>query len=443
MPIVSSISGLRVTEDLLSAHLIKNYANALSKYVVNGRIVIGRDGRPTGQFIENIVAESLSELGIEVILVGIVPTPTVQLAVERFECMAGISITASHNPKEWNGLKFINSEGIFFNKEENEKLWSFLDKNYSISDNPAQIRRCNDMVDYHIEHTLNIDIIKPNIDKIRARKFKVGVDAVNSSGSIIVPKLLQELNCEVYPLYCDNSGEFPHTPEPLPQNLTHLSKYVKDNQLDIGIAVDPDADRLVIINEYGNNIGEELTVCIAIDSVLSSTKGNSVVNLSTTAVSKLIAQRYDCQVYQAPVGEINVVNKMKETRAVIGGEGSGGVILPSSHYGRDSLSGIVLLLKILTERNCSISQLVAAYPKKVMVKTKQGFEGDFTVIKDLIRSIYKNEEINLEDGIRIDFSNSWVQIRKSNTEPIIRIIAEADSSEIANNLINKIAELVN
>jgi len=443
MPIISSISGLRATEDVLTPDLIRNYINALSIILKDGKVVVGRDGRPSGEYIENIVRDSLSEFGLESIILGVVPTPTVQLAVERFNCVAGIAITASHNPKEWNGMKFINSNGTFFNIEENKNLWANLDKECITSKEKSYSLKCDDMKDNHINQILNLSIISPFIEKIKHRKFKIAVDAVNSSGSVIVPKLLEQLNCEVHPLYCDNTGNFPHTPEPLPQNLTSLCDFVKTHKLDIGIAVDPDADRLVLIDENGDNIGEEMTVCIAIDAVLSSAKGNAVVNLSTTAVTELIAKQYGCEVFRAPVGEINVVNKMKEIGAVVGGEGSGGVILPDSHYGRDSLVGIVLLLKLLSEKNLTLRQLVDTYPKKVMIKTKQSFSGDFSVIENLIKNIYKNEKVNTEDGIRIDFPDRWVQIRKSNTEPIIRIIAEADNENIANELIKIVSELVN
>ena len=443
MPIISSISGLRVTEDILTPELIKNYINALALYLKSGKVAVGRDGRPSGEFIENIVRQTLSELGFESIILGIIPTPTVQLAVERFNCVAGIAITASHNPEEWNGLKFINSEGTFFNADENKKLWSFLDREYIPKNENAYSHVCKDMIDYHINQVLNLSITNPFVDKIKKRKFKIAVDAVNASGSVIVPKLLEQLDCEVHKLYCENNGIFPHTPEPLPQNLTSLANYVNENKLDIGIAVDPDADRLVLIDENGENIGEEMTICLAIDSVFSSIEGNAVVNLSTTAVTELIARSYNSKVYRAPVGEINVVNKMKELSAVVGGEGSGGVILPESHFGRDSLVGIILTLKILAEKGLSLRQLVDSYPKKVMIKTKQSFSGDFSAIEVLLKSLYKNEKVNTKDGIRIDFPNRWVQIRKSNTEPIIRIIAEADNENIANELIKIVSELVN
>ncbi|HRP01513.1 MAG TPA: phosphoglucosamine mutase [Candidatus Kapabacteria bacterium] len=443
MPIISSISGLRITEDLLTADILKNYINALSQTIKNGKVAVGRDGRPSGIQIEKIVKDSLSELGVEVILLGIVPTPTVQLAVERFACDAGISITASHNPKEWNGLKFINEKGIFFDSSENKKLWSYLDTAYKLAAKPAAIIVCEDMIDYHIDKVLDSEIIKPYINTIKERKFSVAIDAVNSSGSIIVPNLLERLNCKVTPLYCENNGIFPHMPEPLPQNLLELSTFVKEHNLDIGVAVDPDADRLVLIDENGDNIGEEMTICIAIDAVLSTKQGTAVVNLSTTSVAELIAMKYDSEVLRSPVGEINVVQKMIENEAIIGGEGSGGVIFPELHYGRDALAGIVLLLKNLAQQDMLLSQLVSSYPKKIMVKTKQSFTGDFTAIEVLLKNIYKGEKINFEDGIRIDFEDCWIQIRKSNTEPIIRIIAEADTIEKSNELIKNISELVN
>lgn len=443
MAIISSISGLRFTEDSYSDELIQKYIYSIKKIYQTGKIAIGRDGRHSGAKIESMISDLLSKIGFEPIVLGIVPTPTVQLAVERFDCIVGIVITASHNPKEWNGLKFINRNGTFFDKHENEVLWSHLEDNYSlVKDSANEIIYNYDMIDFHINSIISLNIIKSNLDSIKYRNFKVAVDAVNSSGSIIVPKLLKHLGCEVLPLYCENNGEFPHYPEPLPANLISLSNFVKENNCDIGIAVDPDADRLVLIDENGDCIGEEKTICIAIDSVLNKHKGNVVVNLSTTSLADFITKSHNCNIYKSPVGEINVVNKMKETNAIIGGEGSGGVIFAESHYGRDSLVGIVLLLNILTDKKCSLKQLVNQYPSKVMIKTKQNFDGNFKIIENKIFDNLKEYQIDNNDGIRIDFDDKWVQIRKSNTEPIIRIISETETENEAIELIDKISKLI-
>ncbi len=445
MSIIKSISGLRATLDGdLSPELVMDYTNALVRMFPKGKITIGRDGRPSGKWIESIVSATLLEAGCEVILLGIVPTPTVQLAVERHQCNAGIAITASHNPSNWNGLKFINSAGIFFNQQENELLWGNLNKelitkpgksfNYNIID--------NDIKNYHIDKLLNLNIINQNLNSIREKHYRVVVDAVNASGSLIVPDLLVKMGCEVIELFCKGNGEFPHLPEPLPQNLSQLAESVKQYNADLGIAVDPDADRLVLIDENGMHIGEEKTVCIAIDSVLSYKAGDAVINYSTSALAELIAKKYDSKVFRSPVGEINVVDKMKLTGAVIGGEGSGGVILPECHYGRDCLVGIALTLNLLTKTGLSLSELNKSYPELIMIKTKQDFVGDFDLISSKVKSYFKQATIADDDGIRADFGDKWVQIRKSNTEPIIRIIAEATNKELAQDLIEQILYVI-
>ncbi len=443
MPIIKSISGLRATLDgSLNEQLIKEYINALSIVVEDGTIAIGRDGRPSGIWIERIVIDELISNGFNVINLGIVPTPTVQLIVEKYNCTAGISITASHNPENWNGLKFINSKGIFFDAEENKFLWDNLGKKPIKNILKGEIIDNINSRDFHIDIILDNLLIQNLINDIRKRKFKVVIDCVNAAASVIAPKLLREFGCEVVELNCNGSGLFPHNPEPLTENLSELRYNVKELSADLGIAIDPDGDRLVLIDENGEAIGEEKTVCIAIESVLMQKKGNVTVNYSTTNLSKIIAEKYGANFYKAPVGEINVVKKMKETHSIIGGEGSGGVIFPEIHYGRDSLVGIALLLRLLTIKNQSLSELNNSYPKLEMIKTKQEFYGDFDYIKSKIKDKYYNATIIEEDGIVINLGNDWLQIRKSNTEPIIRIIAESSSKEKAQSLINSIKEFV-
>lgn len=443
MPIIKSISGLRATLDgSLNEQLIKEYINAFSIVVESGTIAIGRDGRPSGEWIESIVIDELTANGFNVINLGIVPTPTVQLIVEKYNCSAGISITASHNPDNWNGLKFINSKGIFFDAEENKFLWDNLGKTPKKSKLKGKIIDNINSRDFHIDLILDNLLIQNVINDIRKRKFKVVIDCVNAAASVIAPKLLREFGCEVIGLNCNESGLFPHNPEPLTENLSELRYNVKELSADLGIAIDPDGDRLVLIDENGEAIGEEKTVCIAIESVLLERKGNVTVNYSTTNLSKIIAEKYGVNFYKAPVGEINVVKKMKETLSIIGGEGSGGVIFPEIHYGRDSLVGIALLLRLLTIKNQSLSELNNNYPKLEMIKTKQEFYGDIENIKAKIKEKYYKATIIEEDGIVINLGNDWIQIRKSNTEPIIRIIAESISREKAESLVNSIKQLV-
>ncbi len=456
MAIIRSISGLRATfPDDLTAELLVKYCSAFSQLFPNGKIAIGRDGRPSGTWIEEICCKTLNDLGRSVVLLGVVPTPTVQLITEKDDSIScGIVVTASHNPSQWNGLKFINGEGTFIDAELNRKLWDIVD-NFS-TNNFTKLESKGEKIEYpdalrkHIDIIMEIPIFDDNmINAIRKRNLKVVVDAVNASGSKVVPTLLKDLGCEVVELYCDASGEFPHTPEPLPENLTELAKAVAQHKADIGVAVDPDADRLVLIDERGKPIGEERTICIAIDTVLSNYQKfgeynkEVTVNLSTTMLAEYIANQYGATCTYSPVGEINVVNMMKSRKAVIGGEGSGGIILPKCHYGRDSLVGIALLLIHLTQNACSLSQAVDKFPKYEMLKTKMNFTGSIENIKDKIKEMFPSQEIDLQDGIKVTDRKSednqyWLQLRKSNTEPIIRIIAEGSDFNQITGLIEKV-----
>lgn len=452
MPLIRSISGLRATlDDCLDENVIKEYCSAFAEVIPEGDIVIGRDGRPSGKWIEEIVARSLADSGRNVIVLGIVPTPTVQLLTEKNSCAAGgIAITASHNPSQWNGLKFINTNGIFLNADENAALWDVVDNNkfQNNSTNKCEVRYDSSAREKHISAIMNLSVFQDSdiLKKIKHRKLCAVVDAVNASGSVIVPLLLEQFGCKVIKLFCDETGEFPHTPEPLPENLTELAKSVKLNNADLGIAVDPDADRLVLIDENGEPIGEERTIVLAVMACFMQKNMNErnsiVVNHSTTRTVEDIAEMYGAVVHRSPVGEINVIGKMKEYGSVIGGEGSGGVILPECHYGRDSLVGIALTLALIAESGKTLSEICNELPKYEMIKTKRNFTGDISSIIERIKIEFANDTVIHEDGIKIISDKSWVQLRASNTEPIIRIIAEAPEKSIALNMIDRVNTLI-
>lgn len=451
MPFIRSISGLRATlGDGLKPTILSDYAEAFHQYLGDGPIVIGNDGRPSGKWIESVIAGALSSCGREVILLGTVPTPTVQFITEVSNAAGGICVTASHNPGNWNGLKFLNNKGIFLDKDENESFWSNLEKESVLSTDPTafKINSYDTAIEEHINSILNLKLLHSNnlIGKIIEKKYKVVVDAVNASGSVAVPMLLRKLGCDVVELYCDQSGIFPHLPEPLTENLSDLAEAVKFNKADLGIAVDPDADRLVLIDHTGNPIGEEKTIVLAVQAVLSLSgnlpdERNVLINLSTTGLVDFIAKKYNAKVLRSPVGEINVVKAMIETGAVIGGEGSGGVIYPECHYGRDSLVGISLILALMAGSDSSLKDLSDNLPDKKMIKTKMTFSGNLDKLIEKIFEIHPNGERDTRDGLRIDFDDSWVQIRASNTEPIIRIISEAPNEERALELIKSIKDL--
>lgn len=452
MPIIRSISGLRATVgDSLTPQLVVEYASAFSKLVPNGKIIIGIDGRPSGRWIESILAGTIVACGHTPVLLGLVPTPVVQLFVEHTDAVAGIIITASHNPKEWNGLKFLNKNGVFLNQKENERLWDILDKkDFTFSNDVISPK-----IQYEYDNELyfnqfkKLKIIDDSVLlKIRKRNLKVVVDAVNASGSEVIPKILQYFNCEVIKLFCDKSGIFPHTPEPIPANLTELEKAVKEHKADFGIAVDPDADRLVLVNENGEFIGEERTITLACYSALKDYDGSKtkfsksiVANYSTTRAIDDVAKMFKAQVFRSPVGEINVVGKMKETNALIGGEGSGGVIFPDYHYGRDPIAGISLIIKLFSDDK-KLSEIDNLIPKYDIVKIKLDLKDNLETIYDKIEIEFKEDNIVRDDGIRIDTNDAWVQLRPSNTEPIIRIIAEAKTLQEANILIERVKKLL-
>ena len=450
MALMVSISGIRgVVGETLTPETIVKYASAYAEFCDRGHIVIGRDGRITGRNVLDIVVSTLRQMGSNVTDLGICPTPTVALAVEKLNAAGGISITASHNPMMWNGLKFFAPSGLFLDADENRKFWDIAEQSaiYVPWDKQGTYKLHEAFLDEHIRQVLSISYI--DTGKIRARKFKVVLDCVNSAGGIIVPRLLEKLGCEVIPLFCEVTGIFGHTPEPIPENLTALCSKVREVHADIGIAVDPDVDRLVLINEKGEPFVEEYTIATCVKFILGKCISQTihphpeslkvVVNLSTTRAVEDIAKHYHVITLRTPVGEINVAKKMKEVGAIIGGEGSGGVILPLVHTGRDALVGIGLVLQCLMEFGGTMSELKAALPQYLITKGKieLGNLNADAILKRLQNKFSSAGIINTDDGLKIDFPEAWVHLRKSNTEPIIRIIAEAHTKTEADDLVKK------
>lgn len=449
MALIRSISGLRGTlGDGLTPITVSHYTAAFSEYLGSGPVVVGRDGRPSGEWIEEIVVGTLRARGIPVWTLGIVPTPTVQFVTQHSNAAGGISISASHNPAEWNGLKFLGSDGTFLDSDACREFFTVADRGpvKPSSDTPVAPRhQITGGVERHLESVLTLPFI--NLEGLRQRAFTVVVDAVNAAGSWVVPALLEACGCRVVRLFCDGTGIFPHLPEPLPQNLTALSEAVVANGADLGIAVDPDADRLVLVDEKGNPIGEEYTIAAVVDFVLGWERQrdpisnlSAVINLSTTRAVEDVAARYGAAVFRTPVGEINVAKKMREIGAIIGGEGSGGVILPASHYGRDALVGIAIVLSHLLQRGGTLSQLRESLPSYEIVKKRAERPANVKavdVLKRVLRNHANGAAWNGQDGLRLEFQQSWVHLRGSNTEPIIRVIAEAATAKEAEQLASK------
>ncbi len=452
MPFIRSISGVRATiDDSLPPDLIAQYVAAFTKILPVGPIVVGRDGRPSGRWIQEIVIDAIIASGRQAIGQGIVPTPTVQLAVEHSDAAGGIVITASHNPAEWNGLKFIGPDGVFLDAEQNQQLWRLAGGgtiSHDTNRDLAPLAVQSNAIDEHINKIFDISMLNESLlNKIRRRNYKVVVDAVNASGSVAIPRLLRKFGCEVIELYCDSTGIFPHTPEPLPVNLTELAAKVKQAGADFGAAVDPDADRLVLIDENGIAIGEEKTIALAVQCVFELSKNTgreliATVNYSTSRMVDDLARQYGGRVCRSPVGEINVVKEMKRAGAIIGGEGSGGVILPECHYGRDSLVGIALILALMATSGKALSEVSGELMNYSMLKFRKDFDGNIdTIIKDMA-SLFPKADITLDDGIKVNFPDSWVQLRASNTEPIVRVIAEAPTQPEAEGLANRVLGLL-
>ncbi len=454
MTLIKSISGIRGTiggkvgENLTPIDAVKfgcAYGSWL-KYNSNDSdisVVIGRDARISGEMIQNLVQNSLISLGINVVDLGLSTTPTVELMVKEYNASGGIVITASHNPAEWNALKLLDKNGEFLNSQSGEEIINISENDsyvFSEINDLGTISKTKDSMKKHIDSILNLEIV--NTDLIKKTNLKVVVDGVNSSGGIIVPMLLNELGIDYSTIYCDPSGDFQHNPEPLKKNLNDLCQRVVEERANLGIAVDPDVDRLVFICEDGEVFGEENTLVACADYVLSKNPGPTVSNLSSSRALNDITKSYNQSYYTSAVGEVNVVSKMKSKKAVIGGEGNGGVIYPKSHYGRDAIVGIGLFLSLLCERKIKVSELLSSYPKYYMTKEKITISSDVNlddILIDLSKK-YENEHVNTIDGLKIDFEESWVHLRKSNTEPIIRIYSEAKTLEKSIDLIKNIQE---
>jgi len=440
-----SISGIRgIVGNGLDPEVLVNFTNAYADFVSEGTVVVGRDARISGEMVQNIVTGTLIAKGLNVVDIGICPTPTVQLTVKKLNANGGIAISASHNPNEWNALKLLNSTGQFMTPDENKTLMKLLDsgkKTFKSWDKLGK-KTFSEGVKDHVKDVLNLKYI--DVKKIQKRKFKVLADCVNGAGVYVIPGLLREFGCEVIEINCEKTGIFPRLPEPLPENLTETMKAVKESKADLGVVVDPDVDRLVLITNEGEPFGEENTITQAVRFILSKHKGNVVVNLSTTRAVDDVAETADCKVFRSPVGEANVVKKMKEVDAIIGGEGSGGVIYPALHYGRDALVGIAITLQHLLEFGKSISELKKALPEYFIAKKK--IELGNIKPDEIIFSLtekYKSGKINTEDGLRVDFTDHWVHFRKSNTEPIVRIITEAKTKAKAEEFSKRYFEEIN
>ena len=430
-----SVSGIRgIIGDGLFPETIVKYSSAFSSFCGKGKIVVGQDARISGTMVKNIVIGTLLAKGNDVIDIGICPTPSVLFNVKKHNAVGGIEISASHNPNQWNALKLINRTGEFMTPAENKTMLELLNSpedKYAEWDKLGSHSFDKNGVADHLNSVLKMKFIE--IEKIKNRKFKVLLDCVNGAGSYVMPELLEKLGCEVVLSDCEKTGVFPRLPEPIPQNLSRAMKAVRDNGADIGIVVDPDVDRLVLLTDKGEPFSEENTIVQAVKFILGKTKGNVVVNLSTTRGVDDVANKYDCKVFRSPVGEANVVKVMKEVNAVIGGEGSGGVIYPEVVFGRDALTGTVITLQNLMEFGGTMTELKNSLPNYKIVKKKieLGNNSPDEIIEKLIEK-YQDEKINTEDGLRIDFDYHWVHFRKSNTEPIIRVITEAATEELAN-----------
>ena len=453
MTLIKNISGFRGTiggnnlENLTPTDIVTSIS-AFSRLIKENNpnsssltVMTGRDGRKSGRMIQSIVNSTFNSMGINVIDAGLSTTPTICWGVLNNDSVGGLMITASHNPEEYNGLKFFNSEGEFLSREDVSKLIEYSEsKNHIFSSNNSlgTISEYDRLIDDHVDAILNLKILP--LDEIRELKLSVSADAINSGGSIAIPKLLEKLNIQYNIINSEIEGVFNHTPEPLAENLTDLSDSIKVNKSDFGIAVDPDVDRLVFFDENGEILGEEYTQVFCSDFVLSKNKGDTVSTLSSSNALKDLTISYGQKYYSTPVGEMNVVKKMKEVSSIVGGEGGGGIIYPELHYGRDALVGIALFLGLLVDKKCKVSELKSHYSSYYMKKLKITLKDSKLIDRTfkVITENYSELSPNTEDGVRIDFDDAWVHMRKSNTEPIIRIFAEANSQDIADTYALKI-----
>jgi phosphomannomutase len=456
MTLIKSISGIRGTiggepgENLTPLDAVK-FASAYAVWIKDNsgksapKVVIGRDARLSGSMIQSLVQNTLIGMGCHIVDLGLSTTPTVELAVPNENADGGIILTASHNPKQWNALKLLNNKGEFLNGAEGQKILDTADAedfSYAEVDDLGTVEVIEDYIPKHIQMVLDMPVTK--VEQIKASGFKVVVDGVNSTGGIAIPELCRVLGVEVVELYCDPTGHFPHNPEPKKEHLGDLCAAVVEHKAHMGITVDPDVDRLAFVDENGEMFGEEYTLVACADYILGHKKGNTVSNLSSSRALRDVTLKHGGSYFAAAVGEVNVVKMMKEKNAVIGGEGNGGIIYPDSHYGRDALVGVAMFLSLLTEKKTTVSELRASYPSYFMGKKKVDLVKGMPVdaILDEIHSKYKNEDVTSIDGVKIDFENEWVHMRKSNTEPIIRIYTEAPSQKEADALADRfISEL--
>jgi phosphomannomutase len=462
MTLIKSISGIRGTiggktaDNLTPIDTVK-FASAYGAFIKNRNpnkekitVVVGRDARISGKMISSLVANTLVGLGINVIDLGLSTTPTVEVAVPLEKADGGIILTASHNPKEWNALKLLNEKGEFLNGAEGEQILALAeseDFSFAEVDDLGSYTKDSSYLEKHIQEVLNLELV--DVEAIKKANFKVVVDGVNSTGGIFIPALLKKLGVECVELYCTPNGEFPHNPEPLKEHLTAISELVVKEKADVGIVVDPDVDRLALVSEDGSMFGEEYTLVACADYVLGRLGGgNTVSNLSSSRALRDVTEKHGGTYTASAVGEVNVVLKMKETNTVIGGEGNGGIIYPASHYGRDSLVGVALFLSHLAHKKISCKTLKDSYPSYFMSKNKIKLTPEINVdeILETMASAYKNQDVNTIDGVKIDFADEWIHLRKSNTEPIIRIYTEAKSQAAADALavrfINEIKEII-
>jgi phosphomannomutase len=454
MTLIKSISGIRGTiggkvgDNLTPVDAVK-FASAYGTFLKQNsskaklKVVIGRDARISGPMIHNLVVNTLLGLGIDVIDLGLSTTPTVEVAVPMENADGGIILTASHNPKQWNALKLLNEKGEFLSGANGEMILEIAEAEafeFSDVDSLGEITINDSYMDIHIDEVLNLPLV--DADLVKTKKFKVVVDAVNSSGGIIIPNLLEQMGVEVVKLYCEPNGHFPHNPEPLKEHLGDICKLVVEEKADFGVVVDPDVDRLAFISNDGEMFGEEYTLVACADYVLSKTPGNTVSNMSSSRALRDITNKHNGSYQASAVGEVNVVELMKKTNAIIGGEGNGGIIYPELHYGRDSLVGVALFLTYLANQDKTVAELRASYPQYYMSKNKIELtpQIDVDAILEAMTEKYKNEDITTIDGVKIDFATEWVHLRKSNTEPIIRIYTEAPTQAAADQLALRIID---
>ncbi|HRW63772.1 MAG TPA: phosphoglucosamine mutase [Bacteroidales bacterium] len=461
MALIKSISGIRGTiggkpgEGLSPLDTVK-FVSAYAKWVKERsksdkvKVVVGRDARISGEMVNHIVTGTLMGMGIDVVNIGLATTPTTEIAVPAEKAQGGIILTASHNPKQWNALKLLNEKGEFLSASDGARILEIAENDdflYADVDFLGKKTDNNDYLNVHIQQILQLPLV--DVESIKKANFKIAIDAVNSVGGIAIPALLKALGVnEIIELYCEPNGVFPHNPEPLPEHLTEISKVVKENKAHLGFVVDPDVDRLAIVNEDGTMFGEEYTLVAVADYILQNKKGNTVSNLSSSRALRDITRNHGGNYFAAAVGEVNVVESMKQNQAVIGGEGNGGIIYPDLHYGRDALVGIALFLTHLAKSGKSCSELRKTYPEYVIAKKKMELTPQIDVddILITIKSKFSDKEIIDIDGVKIEFEHGWVHLRKSNTEPIIRIYAEStglkEANVLADTIINEIKSII-